>query len=99
METKTFRKGDVIIENGSYGTCAYVIKSGRVEVSDLVDNKKIVLGILEEGQIFGEMGLVEDQPRSVTVTAVEDVQVAMISRDKFNIVVKNLINFIRKTLS
>ena len=84
METKTFRTGDVIIEKGSYGICAYVIKSGRVEVSDLFNNKKIVLGILEEGQIFGEMGLVEDQPRSATVTAVEDVLLAVISRDKFN---------------
>ena len=84
MELKTFRKGDVIIEEGSYGTTAYVIKSGKVEVSELVKNKKIVLAILEEGQIFGEMGLVEDQPRSATVTASEDVQLAVLSRDSFN---------------
>ncbi len=84
MELKTFRKGDVIIEKGSYGTSAYVIKSGRVEVSDLVSNKKIVLGTLVEGQIFGEMGLVEDQPRSATVVAIEDVQLAVLSRDNFN---------------
>ena len=77
MEIETFRKGDVIIEKGTHGTCAYVIESGRVEVSDLVNNKKIVLAVLEEEQIFGEMGLVEDQPRSVTVTAVEDVQLAV----------------------
>ncbi len=84
MELKMFRKGDVIIEEGSYGTTAYVIKSGKVEVSELVKNKKIVLAILEEGQIFGEMGLVEDQPRSATVTAFEDVQLAVLSRDRFN---------------
>ena len=84
MELKTFRKGDIIIKKGSYGTSAYVIKSGRVEVSDLVNNKKIVLGILEQGQIFGEMGLVEDQPRSATVTALEDVQSAVLNRDSFN---------------
>lgn len=84
MELKTFRKGDVIIEKGSYGTSAYVVKSGRVEVSDLVNSKKIVLGTLGEGQIFGEMGLVEDQPRSATVTAVEEVQLAVLNRDGFN---------------
>lgn len=84
MELKTFRKGDVIIEEGSYGTTAYVIKSGKVEVSELAKNKKIVLATLEEGQIFGEMGLVEDQPRSATVTASEDVQLAVLSRDSFN---------------
>jgi CRP/FNR family cyclic AMP-dependent transcriptional regulator len=84
MELKTFRKGDVIIEEGSYGTSAYVIKSGKVEVSELAKNKKIVLATLEEGQIFGEMGLVEDQPRSATVAAFEDVQLAVLSRDSFN---------------
>jgi len=84
MELKTFRKGDVIIEEGSYGTSAYVIKSGKVEVSELAKNKKIVLATLEEGQIFGEMGLVEDQPRSATVAAFDDVQLAVLSRDSFN---------------
>ena len=84
MELKTFNKNDVIIEKGSYGTSAYVIKSGRVEVSDLVSNKKIVLGTLVKGQIFGEMGLVEDQPRSATVVAIEDVQLTVLSRDNFN---------------
>ncbi len=40
METETFRKGDVIIEKGSDGTCAYIVESGKVEVSDLVNNEK-----------------------------------------------------------
>jgi hypothetical protein len=84
MELKTFKKGDVIIEKGSDGTCAYIIESGKVEVSDLVNNKKAILAILGEKQIFGEMGLVEDKPRSATVTAIEDVRLAMLSRDNFN---------------
>jgi cAMP-binding proteins - catabolite gene activator and regulatory subunit of cAMP-dependent protein kinases len=83
MELKTFEKGDVIIEKGSYGTSAYVIKSGRVEVVDIINNK-VVLAILGEGQIFGEMGLIDDQPRSATVTALEDVQLAVLNRDNFN---------------
>ncbi|ODS32221.1 MAG: transcriptional regulator of Crp family [Candidatus Scalindua rubra] len=84
METKTIGKGDVIIQKGSHETRAYIIESGRVEVSDIVNNKKTVLAILGEKQIFGEMGLVEDKPRSATVTAIEDTRLAMISRDNFN---------------
>ncbi len=84
MELKTFRKGDVIIEKGSYGTCAYVIQAGRVEVSDLVNNRKTVREILEEEQLFGERGLVEDKPRSTTVMAIEDVQLVVLNRDSFN---------------
>ena len=84
MEAETFKKGDVIIEKDSNETCAYVIESGRVEVSDLVNNKRSVLAILGAKQIFGEMGLVEDKPRSATVTAIDDTKVAVISRDNFN---------------
>jgi CRP/FNR family transcriptional regulator, cyclic AMP receptor protein len=84
MELKTFGKADVIIEKGSYGTAAYVIKSGSVEVVNIINNKKVVLAILDEGQIFGEMGLVDDQPRSATVSALEDVQLAVLNRDNFN---------------
>jgi len=84
MKTKTFRKGDIIIDKGSTETCAYIIESGRVEVSDLANNKKAILAILGEKQIFGEMGLIEDKPRSATVTAIEDVRLTVISRDNFN---------------
>jgi CRP/FNR family transcriptional regulator, cyclic AMP receptor protein len=83
METKTFKKGDIIIEKGSHETCAYVIESGKVEIKDLV-NKKAVLTVLGEKQIFGEIGLVEDKPRSATVTAIEDVRLNVIIRDNFN---------------
>lgn len=90
MELRMFRKGDVIIEKGSYETCAYVIKSGRVEVSDLVNNRKMVLAIMEAEQIFGELGLVEDKPRSTTVMAIEDVQLVVLNQNSFNeLFVKN----------
>ena len=84
MERRTFRKGDVIIEKGAHETCAYIIELEKVEVSDLVSNRKAVLAVLGEKQIFGEMGLVEDQPRSATVTAIEDIQLAVLNRDSFN---------------
>ena len=90
MGIKTFKKDEVIIEKDSYGTCAYVIESGRVEVSGLANNKRVVLAILGKEQIFGEMGLVEDKPRSATVTAIENVRLAEISREHFNeLFVKN----------
>ena len=50
MELKAFKKGDVIIEKGSDGTCAYIIESGKVEVSDLVNNEKAILAILEKNK-------------------------------------------------
>lgn len=82
-ETEKFRKGDVIIQEGSTGSVAYVVKSGQVEVSKQVEGEKIVLSVLGPGSILGEMGLVDDKPRSATVVALEDTEMKVITRDRF----------------
>jgi CRP-like cAMP-binding protein len=68
---QSFKAGDVIIRQGSYETSAYIIESGKVEISITVNDKKTVFAIMGEKQIFGEMGLMDDRPRSATVTALE----------------------------
>ncbi|MGR3221333.1 MAG: cyclic nucleotide-binding domain-containing protein [Candidatus Anammoxibacter sp.] len=84
METKKFKSGDIIIEEGSRGTCAYIIETGSVEVSRTYDKVKKILTTLGEKQVFGEMGLIEDKPRSATVTAVGNTILSEISRESFN---------------
>ncbi|MGR3318929.1 MAG: cyclic nucleotide-binding domain-containing protein [Candidatus Anammoxibacter sp.] len=84
METKKFKSGDIIIEEGSQGTCAYIIETGSVEVSRTYDNVKKILTVLGEKQVFGEMGLIEDKPRSATVTAIGNTILSVISRESFN---------------
>jgi hypothetical protein len=80
----TYKKGEVIIQQGSHETCAYIIESGRVEVSCMVNEKKTVLAILGQKQLVGEMALMEDKARSATVTAIEDTLVSVIDRKQFN---------------
>ncbi len=82
---KFFCTGEIIIEENSFGHSAYVIKSGKVEVSKKnKKGEKIILAVLGEKQIFGEMGLIEDKPRSATVTTLEEVKVEEIDRELFN---------------
>ncbi|MCP4253177.1 MAG: cyclic nucleotide-binding domain-containing protein [Candidatus Scalindua sp.] len=79
-----FKAGDVIIKQGSYDTSAYIIESGRVEVSIMVNDKKTIFAILGKKQIFGEMALMDDKARSATVMALEKTQVSVIDRKGFN---------------
>jgi hypothetical protein len=79
-----FDPGELVIEEGTKGTAAYVILSGRAEVLKKSGKKDITIATLEEGQVFGEMGLIEERPRSATVRAVSDLKVRVINRDKFN---------------
>ncbi len=73
MDAKSFKKGEIIIEEGSLSSDAYIIESGSVEVSKkLPGGKTQVITKLDKNDIFGEMGLIDQLPRSATVKALED---------------------------
>lgn len=75
--------GATIIEEGTTGECAYIIEEGSVEVSVLRDGEKIVLAVLSEGDIFGEMALVSGDLRSASVHALFPTIVSVICRPYF----------------
>jgi CRP-like cAMP-binding protein len=78
-----FYKGNTIFKEGSTGNRAYFIENGRVEVSMTEGNHKIVISELGPGEIVGEMALITHEPRTATVTALEDTTVTIISESKF----------------
>ena len=84
MKKKYFKKGAKIIEEGTLSDCAYLIESGRVQVSKTMSNgEEQVIGILEENDIFGEMSLIDSLPRSATVLALEDCTISVITPEIF----------------
>ena len=85
MKKKYFKKGAKIIEEGTLSDCAYIIESGRVQVSKTMSNgEEQVIGILEENDIFGEMSLIDSLPRSATVLALEDCTISVMTLEIFN---------------
>lgn len=72
-QKETFSARDVIFEQGSLGDALYVIGKGQVEVQVRASNGGIHSAIyLGEGQIFGEMALIDQGKRSASILAVED---------------------------
>jgi hypothetical protein len=59
-----------------------VIESGRIEILREEDERLVRLAVLQPGQIFGEMGLVDERPRSLTARAVEVSRVTTVTRDE-----------------
>lgn len=79
---KTFQPGEKIIREGESGTSAFWLKKGRVEVSREFDGHHIVLAILDKhSPLFGEMSLIDEKPRSATVTAIEPCVVEEITAE------------------
>ena len=81
-----FHRGETIFREGDFGDRLFVIVKGEVEI---VRNGN-VLTSLKPGEIFGEMALASDEPRSASASAKTDVSVVAISRGAFQELVTHL---------
>lgn len=77
-------RGSIIMAAGDPTDSLYIILSGRLKVmmSD-ADGKEVILSILGAGEFFGEMGLIDDNPRSASVVAIEPCELLAITRRDF----------------
>jgi CRP-like cAMP-binding protein len=78
-----YEAGEVIVQENDFGETAYIIREGRVEVSKELDRRNVHLAYLGAGETFGEMSMIDEKPRSATVTAVTETVVSEIERDDF----------------
>ncbi|MCG6872804.1 MAG: EAL domain-containing protein [Gammaproteobacteria bacterium] len=77
-----FAGGTVIFAEGSPGDCAYIIESGRVEISTLRAGRSQVLAQLAAGDLFGEMALIDNELRSARAFALEPTEVVVLRREQ-----------------
>ncbi|MGR8931902.1 MAG: EAL domain-containing protein [Gammaproteobacteria bacterium] len=65
-----FNPGEVVFLEGEPGNCAYIIVRGCIRLTILVEGKQQVISELREGDVFGEMALIDNHLRSATAVAV-----------------------------
>jgi HEAT repeat protein len=87
---ETYLAGEPIVSEGEVGDRLCVVHSGRVEVK----RGGHVLRQLGAGDYFGEMALFDDGPRSATVTAIDEVEVLVLQRDRFHSLVRQRPNML-----
>jgi CRP-like cAMP-binding protein len=81
----TFPIGAHIFEEGDAGTSMFIIADGKVRISKIVPGiGEEALAILERGQYFGEMSLIEDGPRSAHAIAHTSCELYELSREKLD---------------
>lgn len=105
---ETYGAGEVIFKEGSHGAAVYVLSSGKVEISKMIQGKKIVVEILGPGDVFGEMSYIDHAPRSATAIALENTVLELVDKDfldrefnqvasNFREIICNLVRRLRKT--
>ncbi|MGA8054000.1 MAG: cyclic nucleotide-binding domain-containing protein [Burkholderiales bacterium] len=84
VSRKTFPRSTTIINAGDPTDALYIVISGRLKVMMSDDEgREVILAILGQGEFFGEMGLVDDEPRSATVIAIEPCELLVMSKADF----------------
>jgi CRP-like cAMP-binding protein len=83
--SRTFLPGEVIFAEFEPGNTFYLIQSGRVELVKLIGDDAKTLDVLQPSEIFGEMAILENSPRSATAIAQDVVKVLEFNRKNFEI--------------
>lgn len=80
---REYADGEVICRQGDPGDAMYIVQAGRVTVTRDENGTPVFVGELKAGDIFGEMALVERQPRSATVRAAGAARVMTLDKRAF----------------
>ncbi len=81
--TKTFKDNTVVFCEHEIGNELYIIQQGQVKITKVLDNSEKLIAVLKAGDIFGEMAILENKPRSATAIAYGDVVVMAVNNENF----------------
>jgi len=99
-KTRHYAKDDVIFHADESGDVFCLIREGQVKITMISpEGKEIILSLLGPGDFFGEMALLDDEPRSATVVATEPLDVVTIWRSDFLQILQENFSITRKVLA
>jgi CRP-like cAMP-binding protein len=81
---KRYEKDTVLVEENDMGETLYMIITGRVKVTNIgPDGKEVILSVLGPGEFFGEMSLLDREPRSANVVTMVKTEMMLLRRQEF----------------
>lgn len=86
---RSYEIGEAVFTQGQPGAALFIIVEGAVEIELLEEGKHHVLARLEKGHFFGELGLLDDSPRSASAKAIKPVKALALYRTDLNKLVQS----------
>jgi len=89
-----YSPGSVLISQGEKGLGLFILTKGTVRITraNSPDGAEEVLGTAGAGDVIGEMALLDDLPRSATVTAVDEVSVLVLPKGEFRMILRHILS-------
>ncbi len=82
--TRNYPKDTMIFSEAQSGSDMFIIQRGEVAITKVVNGEEVTLAVLKKGDMFGEMALIENKPRSASAIAHSDCVLMVINRSNFN---------------
>lgn len=82
------QSGELLIQEGEEGDSLYIVQTGRLLITKLVNNNPQIIGEVISGDLVGELSLFTQQPRAATVLAIRDSCLWRLSKQQFDLFVK-----------
>jgi CRP-like cAMP-binding protein len=99
MHEKTLGKGATVFHQGDGGGGMYLLLSGSVKISRTGrDGRDVTVAVLHEGNFFGEMSLIDGQPRSASATTTQSTRLLVLDREHFQRYVLSQARIVAKML-
>jgi CRP/FNR family cyclic AMP-dependent transcriptional regulator len=86
---RVYKAGEVIFCEGDAGETMFIIQEGEVRIHKRVREKETTLAVLKDGEFFGEMAIIDKEPRSASATALTDSKLIVLSDEIFESQIKN----------
>ena len=85
---RTYQEDEMVFCENEPGRELYIIQSGRVKITKMVGGQEVMLAVLQPGDIFGEMALLDNKPRSASAICAESCTMLAINKVNFESMVK-----------
>jgi CRP-like cAMP-binding protein len=85
---RKYPKDVMVFAEGEPGEEVFIIKSGLVKISKVVEDGEVLLAVLKAGDVFGEMAVLDSSPRVASVISLEECQLMVLNRENFQQMIK-----------
>jgi CRP-like cAMP-binding protein len=82
VDIRELETGEALFQEGDGADTAYIIEAGELEISTQADGHKVVICSLVDGDIVGEMGIIDGAPRTATATALKPTRLLCITQNQ-----------------
>lgn len=81
---RVYPKGTMVMCECQAGADMFIIQEGSIRITKVVDGQEVILAVLKKGDMFGEMALLENKPRSASAIAHENCRLMTVNRANFD---------------